>query len=65
MAIFDCKSRFYNYCRNREQIEDIDDYSNIIEDTKNLVDVAIYLSKIHTQLMKKVNKSTECQKKLQ
>lgn len=58
------KSRFYNYCRDRKQIEDIDNYSNIIEDTNNLVERAVYLSELRTQLNEALNELTERQKKI-
>lgn len=58
------KSRFYNYCRDKKQTEDIDDYANIIEDTSNLVEKAVYLSELRMQLNVALNELTERQKKI-
>ena len=58
------KSRFYNYCRDRKTCEDIDDYANIIEDSTDFTEKAIYLEEMRIQLNESLKLLTERQRKI-
>lgn len=58
------KSRYYNYCRDKRLTECIDDYEHLVGDSADLMDKAIYLDELRTQLNEALKCLTERQKNI-
>ena len=58
------KSRYFNYCRDKRITENIDDFENLAADSADLMDNAIYLEELRSQLNAALTSLTERQKSI-
>lgn len=58
------KSRYYNYCRDKKNTENIDDFENLIGSYGDEMEKAIYIEELRIQLNKALNNLTDRQKNI-